>query len=127
MKRHELSPQSRAILAAIAEGRSYEQILLANADLTYHDIFRAAAEALDVAERADTGKTYEQRMTEIRQAHPRAYDKWSVKEDERLTRLHQAGTSTKGIAATLQRQPSAIRSRLVKLSLAAPDAAEGRS
>jgi len=41
----ELGESSRTILEAIAEGRSYEQILSTGLAATYHDIFRAAAEA----------------------------------------------------------------------------------
>ncbi len=37
--------RSRAILKAVAEGMSFEQILARNPNLNYHDIFRAAAEA----------------------------------------------------------------------------------
>lgn len=39
------SKKSRAILKGIAEGRSFGQILAGNPSVTYHDIFRAAAEA----------------------------------------------------------------------------------
>ena len=113
----ELNDKSRAILEAIAEGHSYEQILSSNPKLTYNDIFRAAAEALESLDQPGKGKTYEQRMTEIRQAYPRAYDKWSDQEDARLTELFRKGIVVKEIAKTLQRQPSAIRSRLAKLNL----------
>lgn len=115
MKGKELSERTREILSAIAEGRSYEQILTANPSFTYHDIFWAAGEALEVAEQSDSASTYEQRLTEIRQKHPRAYDKWSEEEDARLTQLHRAGEAPAQIASLLQRQLSAIRSRLRKL------------
>jgi hypothetical protein len=39
-----MSKRSRAILKAIAEGNSFEQILIKNSTLTCHDIFRAATE-----------------------------------------------------------------------------------
>ncbi len=37
MQSRELSPKSRTILAAIAKGHSYDQILAGELDLTYHD------------------------------------------------------------------------------------------
>lgn len=40
----EMSDKSQAILKALAQGRSCDQILAADRTLTYHDIFRAAAE-----------------------------------------------------------------------------------
>jgi DNA-binding NarL/FixJ family response regulator len=119
----ELSARSRAILVAIAEGRSYDQILAADSALTYHDIFWAAGEALEIAERGDTGSTYEQRMAEIRQKHPRAYEAWTEDEEAQLTELHQSGKQPAEIAAQLQRQPGAIRSRLAKLNLLGPSSA----
>jgi len=39
------SPKSRTVLALIAEGRTYEQILSLHPELTYRDIFAAAQEA----------------------------------------------------------------------------------
>lgn len=117
MQPNELSEKARAILEAIAEGHSYEQMLNGRIANNYNDIFRAAAEALDLLENVRTGKTYEQRMGEIRAANPRAYEKWSTEEDARLTHLFRAGSGVPQIAATLQRQPSAIRSRLAKLNL----------
>jgi hypothetical protein len=44
VKPNRLSGKSRAIVAALAKGRSCEQILAADPTLTYHDIFRAVAE-----------------------------------------------------------------------------------
>ena len=83
----------------------------------YHDIFRAAAEALDIAERVKVGKTYEQRMAEIRQTHHRAYEKWSSEEDAKLTSRFRSGASIRELAENHERQASAIRSRLAKLNL----------
>jgi phosphomethylpyrimidine synthase len=42
-----LSEKSRAILQAIAKGHTYEEILVQDLEWTYHDIFQAAAEALE--------------------------------------------------------------------------------
>lgn len=115
MQSKELSPKSRTILAAIAQGHSYDQILAGELDLTYHDIFNAAAEALTIADSA--AQTYQERLDEIQQLHPRAYEKWADEEDACLTQLFRAGKTVQQIAETLQRQPSAIRSRLKKLDL----------
>ena len=48
----ELSEQSRLILEAIAKGHTYEQILVQDLAWTYHDIFRAVAEALEIITRS---------------------------------------------------------------------------
>jgi len=124
---HELSTQSRAVLAAIAKGYSYEQILAGDGTLTYHDIFAAAAEALRVVERAYTGKPCNRRLAKIRQVHPRAYEKWSDEENARMIHLFRSGTSVKEIAAALQRQRGAIRRRLAKLNLVKPNVFKKRS
>lgn len=123
----ELTAQSRNILQAIAKGRSYEQILVADPDLTYRDIFSAAAEALAILDCADqeqpvaseskSAKNYEERMAEIHEKHPRAYEPWLKEEDADLRRFFHAGMTPRGIAKKLQRQPGAIRSRLRKLDL----------
>ncbi len=110
-----LSEKSRAILQAIAKGHTYEQILVQELAWTYHDIFQAAAEALEVGQVVIEGKSYS--VEEIRHEHPRAYEKWSAEEDARLTELFRSGKNVQEIAAILHRQPGAIRSRLVKLNL----------
>lgn len=115
MEPNKLSPKSRTILAAIAQGHSYDQILAGELDLTYHDIFNAATEALTIADSA--AQTYQERLDEIQQLHPRAYEKWTDEEDAQLTQLFRSGQTAKQIAETLQRQPSAVRSRLAKLNL----------
>jgi len=84
---------------------------------TYHDIFQAAAEALDVSTAG--GPNYVERLEVIRRDNPRAYEKWTAEDDAQLRQLLQSQTPQKEIARILQRQPSAIRSRLVKLNLVA--------
>ncbi len=111
-----LSSKSVAVLKLIADGHSYEQILAAYPTLTYLDIFGAAQEALVLAGEASTA--HQQRLNRIRATHPRAYEKWSEEEDQQLRQLAQAGVKVKDIAAQLQRQPSAIQSRIEKLGLA---------
>ncbi len=112
----QLSPDARKILELIAEGHSYEQILKANESFTYPDIFNAAREALKIA--ASMSMDYHPNgLLEIRKSHPRAYEKWTPEEEAHLTELFEAGKRTSHIAAELQRQPGAIRSRLGKLGL----------
>ena len=113
-----LSEKSRAILQAIAKGHTYEQILVQDLAWTYHDIFQAAAEALEVPRTANDGKSHD--VEEIRHDHPRAYEKWSAEEDKQLSELSRSGKTVKEIAKALDRQEGAIRSRLGKLNLVAP-------
>ncbi len=110
-----LSSKSVAVLKLIADGHSYEQILTAYPTLTYLDIFAAAQEALLLS--GEAGTAQQQRLNRIRAKHPRAYEKWGEEEDRQLRQLVQAGVKEKDIAAQLQRQPSAIRSRMEKLGL----------
>jgi DNA-binding NarL/FixJ family response regulator len=62
-------------------------------------------------------ESYDARMAEIQDRHPRAYTEWKTEEDETLQQLFSSGKKAKEIAEILQRQPSAIRSRLEKLNL----------
>ena len=110
-----LSSRSAAILKLIAEGHSYEQVLATDSALTYLDIFAAAREALAVASQAHGA--YAARLEAVQEQYPRAYAPWTSDEEEQLRQLVAAGQSVNEISARLQRQPSAIRSRLQKLRL----------
>jgi hypothetical protein len=44
MRLNEVSEKSRAVLKALAQGRSYQQVLAADRTLTAHDVFRALSE-----------------------------------------------------------------------------------
>jgi hypothetical protein len=55
-------------------------------------------------------------LDEIRRMPPRAYEKWSESEEAWLLQLARSGLSVPQIAALLQRQRSAIRSRMKKLT-----------
>jgi DNA-binding NarL/FixJ family response regulator len=103
------------ILELIAEGHTYEQILKLNEMLTYLDIFDAAREALDLDEHEN--QTDDQRLSDIRKSHPRAYETWTSEEEAKLSELFRSGTKTQHIAAELQRQQGAILSRLRRLGL----------
>jgi DNA-binding NarL/FixJ family response regulator len=113
--RRNLSAKSAAVLKLISEGHSYEQILSLHKNLTYLDIFGAAREALDLVEA--TSATSQQRLAHVRKVHPRAYEKWTDEEDEQLEQLVRSGCPVDDIATQLQRQPSAIRSRMRKRNL----------
>ena len=52
---------------------------------------------------------------EIRQQYPRAYEKWSTEEDERLRQQHGLGRNVAELAKLFDRQPGGIRSRLARL------------
>lgn len=111
-----LSEKSRAILEAIAKGHTYEQILIQDLAWTYHDIFRAAEEALAMRHGSfDAGDGF--RLDLIRAEHPQAYRKWDAAQDDRLEQLFRSGSSEQEIAMAMQRQPGGVRSRLKKLGL----------
>jgi hypothetical protein len=114
----QLTEKSRLILEEIAKGHTYEQILIKELAWTYQDIFQAAAEALQIRQIPNPEKGYA--VAEIRLEHPRAYEAWSPEDDGRLRHLFQTGSAVKQIASVLQRQPSAVRSRLAKLNLLTP-------
>ena len=112
--RQRLSDKIVAVLALIADGCSYSQIVDGHPGITYLDIFNAAEEALALNE---SPSDYQARMTQIKKTHPRAYERWSDAEDAELSTLHEKGTTITEMAKRFQRQPSAVRSRLEKLDL----------
>ena len=56
-------------------------------------------------------------LDKVRQRHPRAYEKWSAEEDERLKEQYGQGRNVSELAELFGRQPSGIRSRLIRLGL----------
>ena len=56
-------------------------------------------------------------MHRAKRVHPRAYERWTPEEEADLRALHAAGRSVAEIAGELQRQPSAIRSRMGHLGI----------
>lgn len=62
-------------------------------------------------------ESHQERLQKIKAKHPNAYEPWSAEDDELLKTSFAAGMSVDALAKTLQRQPSAIRSRLRKLGL----------
>jgi DNA-binding NarL/FixJ family response regulator len=61
--------------------------------------------------------SWDDRMAKIKAKHPRAYAPWSPAEEEQLVQLIKSGKTAGQIAVELQRQPSAIRSRIVRLNV----------
>ena len=69
----------------IASGHSYEQIVRTDPDLTYRDIFDAAAEA--IAPVRGSGLSAET-LAGIREEFPRAYTPWTTAEDDDKLEMH---------------------------------------
>jgi len=110
-----LSAKSKVVLTLIANGYTYERILSSHPDLTYHDIFKAAREALESA--VETDNEDSRTLSRIRRTHPHAYEKWSDQEVAQLERLVRLGKGVDEIAMLHGRQPSAIRSRMARMNL----------
>ncbi len=60
---------------------------------------------------------YEERLAKIRAKYPKAYEKWTEDEDNLLRQKFKEGANSQELSEFFERQPSAIRSRLVKLGL----------
>jgi hypothetical protein len=60
-------------------------------------------------------------VNEKRQEHPNAYKKWTSEDDQRLREEFAKGSSISELAELLQRQESAIQSRLKRLGMSEPD------
>lgn len=61
--------------------------------------------------------SYQERLIKIRAKYPKAYEKWTEKEDVAIKIHFENGATIKELSNLFQRQPSAIRSRLAKLGL----------
>ena len=62
-----------------------------------------------------------------RQKYPRAFEKWSAAEDERLIRQRRMGTSIAELSAMFERGPNAIQARLAKLGIELPEDGQSSS
>ena len=101
----------------IARGHSYDQIISAHPTMTYRDIFDAAAEVLAAEVRLAGGRQSDNHMAELKSRHRRAYEPWTPEEEERLSRLIDAGETVAQIAGRLERNDGAIQARIVHLGL----------
>ncbi len=75
----------------------------------------AAAGSTDATRDANSEKSHEERIAEIKVDHPRAYDPWDEQEEARLLELDRQGASTAEIARALQRQEGGVVQRLRRL------------
>jgi ATP-dependent DNA helicase RecQ len=56
-------------------------------------------------------------LSSVRKTHAKAYERWLPEDDDRLKESFRRGMRVNDIAASFQRKPGAIRSRLKKLGL----------
>ncbi len=70
----------------------------------------------------EQGQAYQ--VAEVRRQYPNAYKPWTAEADAELLAAHQSGHDVATLADTFGRQPSAIRSRLDRLSVPADTAAD---
>lgn len=120
------------ILAMIAKGFSYYQILLSDPRLNLSDIMVTAKlaqeliEGFVVAENqievsgsiqiiASGGRI--KNLTALRKEYPRAFEKWTEDEEQELVQMFNDGKDMVAIAKVLQRKRGAIISRLKKIGL----------
>ncbi len=107
-----LSGRTMVILQKMSRGESDQQILKAHPEFDRTDIALAAREALILNSAA---QTREERLAKIQQRYPRAYEKWSKEEEQRVGAMYRSGKTVSEIASDCQRQPNAIKSRLERL------------
>ena len=60
-------------------------------------------------------KDYHERIREIKKGSPKAYEPWTLDEEQKLIALYKNGAKIKEISEQLQRQTGAIRARLKKI------------
>jgi hypothetical protein len=72
-------------------------------------------ETIDFIRKSQKPKS--QSFEKIRQQYPKAYSKWNSDDDELLRSKYDQGINIPELSQFFQRQPGAIRSRLVKLGL----------
>jgi hypothetical protein len=80
-------------------------------------VFDAAREPDDDGE--DAALDQRPGISEIRKVHRKAYDRWTPRADADLAAAYLAGRSIEQLAASFERQPSAIKRRLERLAFAA--------
>lgn len=103
----------------------YDEALRLVNQLSYHELVQLR-QYIDILIRYDTDNTEIEssnsptptplsHMEQSKQKHPRAYQPWTDAEEAQMLDLMKMGKSVKEIAVILERQPSAIQSRLRKI------------
>ena len=106
---------------------NYEQLEQSARTISYRDKLRLAQLLIQLARREEEqahpaggvatakGGGDTDHLGRIRRRFPKAYERWTREEDDELRRLHEAGCDESDLADRFGRQPSAIRSRILKL------------
>lgn len=118
------------ILELLATGNSPDQIVRQIPKITVTDILGVLQLCHDILAnhvspedeitisasillRAMSGRVID--VSKVREAYPRAYEKWGPAEDTELVNLFKNRTRIEDISTRLKRQPGAITARLMKL------------
>jgi hypothetical protein len=80
-------------------------------------VYDAPTEPDDGSDEPAAGQGYG--IAEIRERHPKAYDRWTPQADASLTAGYLAGMTIDQLAAEFERQPSAIQRRPERIAFAA--------
>lgn len=83
-----------------------------------HNLARQLANReINGAVQKDHKTNHEERLDKIRNQFPKAYERWTEDEDGLLREKFKEGLTVDHLAGLFKRQPSAIKSRLLKLGL----------
>jgi len=94
-------------------GRDRSRILIDESYLAnLHQAIGAVLERLDTKPRS---KSYT--VEEKRKRHPRAYEAWTAREENRLKDAYQSGATIDDLAQELGRAPTSVLSRLYQLGI----------
>jgi DNA-binding NarL/FixJ family response regulator len=103
----------------------YDEALRLVNQLSYHELVELR-QYIDILIRYDTDNSETEssnhsqppqlsHMEQSKQKHPRAYQPWTDAEEAKMLDLIKMGKSVNEVATILERQPSAIHSRLRKI------------
>ena len=106
------------------EDRSLENTGRRVATLLWRGLKEFAADAKSFGFAEEQPPTESKRRTRVRAEHARAYARWTTDEDSLLRLRFAEGASVEELSEALRRQPSGIRSRLVKLGLITDEPAD---
>ncbi len=114
-----LTPHQRALSRAIAAGRvRFETVRIQTPNPEMQEnppVQELRSPVIGDVPKGETVSEIEPSMKDDRHAYIRAYQPWLDEEDELLKLRYSQGVAVRAIAAELQREPGAIRSRLRKL------------